>query len=79
MIIGQLVSTFSKFYREEDEKKVTFRSTPAGIMVIALILLNRFIPGKIILVQYCMCRQSYVLILYKYLLCKSEKYFQAAR
>jgi len=36
MIIGQLVSTFSKFYREEDEKKVTFRSTPSGIMVIVL-------------------------------------------
>ena len=52
MNIGRLVSTFSKFYIQEDEKIFTFRSTPMGIIVIVLLLLIRVILGKLILTQF---------------------------
>lgn len=52
LFIGRLVSTFSKFYIQEDEKIITFRSTPVGIIVIVLLLLIRFIVGKLILTQF---------------------------
>ena len=52
MNIGRLVSTFSKFYIQEDQKIITFRSTPVGIMVIVLLLVIRFIIGKLILTQF---------------------------
>ena len=52
LFVGHLVSSFSKFYIQEDEKIITFQSTPMGIIVIVLLLLIRFILGKLILTQF---------------------------
>ena len=52
IIIGRLVSTFSEFYIQEDEKIFTIRSTPTGIVIILLLLLIRFFIGKIMLTQF---------------------------
>ena len=52
IIIGRLVSSFSEFYMQEDEKIFTIRSTPTGIIMIVLLLLIRFFIGKIMLSKF---------------------------
>ena len=49
LIIGRIVALFTIFYIKEDEKILTFRSTPLGIFVLILLLVIRFAIGKFIL------------------------------
>jgi len=51
-ITGRMVTSFTKFYILEDEKMLTFQSTPVGILLLILLLVIRFAIGKFTLKQF---------------------------